>query len=171
MPVLRTTQGHEEFEEARKEGIRFVTRRGPMRFVGNDHLAQIELRAVTSVFDAAGRFAPQYDDSDVMTLEADGCVLAIGQRADLSFLKPADQIELTPVGGIKVDSVTLATTASGVYAGGDVAFGPRNLIEATASARHDQFTNISRATAQNSKARWTSKSCRPPAIAGSPASS
>jgi NADPH-dependent glutamate synthase beta subunit-like oxidoreductase len=27
MPVLRTMQGHEEFEEARREGIQFVTRR------------------------------------------------------------------------------------------------------------------------------------------------
>ena len=37
MPVLRSTQGHEEFEEAQREGIRFVTRRGPMRFTGNGH--------------------------------------------------------------------------------------------------------------------------------------
>ena len=29
MPVLRTTQGHEEFEEAAQEGVRFLTRRGP----------------------------------------------------------------------------------------------------------------------------------------------
>ena len=38
MPVLRTTQGHEEFEEAQKEGIRFVTRRGPRRLLGNGRL-------------------------------------------------------------------------------------------------------------------------------------
>src|SRR5512140_1682918 len=38
MPVLRTTQGHEEFEEAKKEGVRFVPRRGPNRFVGQGRL-------------------------------------------------------------------------------------------------------------------------------------
>jgi NADPH-dependent glutamate synthase beta subunit-like oxidoreductase len=135
MPVLRTTQGHEEFEEARKEGIRFVTRRGPRQFLGEGRLSQIELRAVTSVFDESGRFAPAYDDSDVLALEADACILAIGQRADLSFLKPEDRIELTPSGIIKVDPVTLATTAPGVFAGGDVAFGPRNLIEAVANGK------------------------------------
>ena len=37
-----------------------------------------------------GRFAPTYDDGDLLTLEADACVLAIGQRADLSFLTAAD---------------------------------------------------------------------------------
>jgi NADPH-dependent glutamate synthase beta subunit-like oxidoreductase len=135
MPVLRTTQGHEEFEEARREGIRFVTRRGPLRFTGEGRLTGIDLRAVTSVFDANGRFAPSYDESDVIRLEADACVLAIGQRADLSFLKEPDRIELTPGGAIKVNATTLATSAPGVFAGGDVAFGPRNLIEAIANGK------------------------------------
>ena len=135
MPVLRTTQGHEEFEEARREGIRFLTRRGPRRFIGNGRLEAVELRAVCSVFDTGDRFSPVYDDGDLVVVEADACILAIGQSADLSFLKPADGIQLTPGGTIKVDPATLATSADGVYAGGDVAFGPRNLIEAIANGK------------------------------------
>jgi len=135
MPVLRSTQGHEEFEEARREGVRFLTRRGPLRFTGGGRLAAVELRAVRSVFDANGRFAPTYDDTDVVAIEADACVLAIGQRADLSFLTPADGIALTPSGTIKLDPATMATSAPGVFAGGDVAFGPRNLIEAVANGK------------------------------------
>jgi formate dehydrogenase beta subunit len=135
MPVLRTAQGHEEFEEAKREGIRFHPRRGPRRLLGTRRLEAVELRRVTAVFDAQGRFAPTYDDADVVTLPADGCVLAIGQRADLSFLRPEDRVELTPAGTIKVDRETLATSAPGVFAGGDVAFGPRNLIEAIANGK------------------------------------
>jgi NADPH-dependent glutamate synthase beta subunit-like oxidoreductase len=135
MPVLQTTQGHEEFEEAKKEGVAFLPRRGPKRFLGSGRLEQVELRGVLSVFDESGRFAPRYDDEDVLALEADACVLAIGQRADLSFLKPGDGVELTPGGTIRVDPTTLATSARGVYAGGDVAFGPRNLIEAVANGK------------------------------------
>ncbi len=135
MPVLRTTQGHEEFEEAKKEGIRFLPRRGPKRFVGDGHLTAVELKKVLSVFDETGRFSPSYDDGDVVAIEATACVLAIGQRADLSFLHPADGIDLTPGGTIKVDRESLATTAPGVFAGGDVAFGPRNLIEAVANGK------------------------------------
>ena len=135
MPVLRTTQGHEEFEEARREGVRFLTRRGPMRFRGKGRLTEIDLRAVRSVFDSSGRFAPAYDDGDVVTVDADGCVLAIGQKADLSFLTPEDGIELTPGGTVRVDPNTLATSLAGVFAGGDVAFGPRNLIEAVANGK------------------------------------
>ncbi len=136
MPVLRTAQGHDEFEEAKREGVRFQPRRGPKRFLGEGRLRAVQLRRVVSVFDASGRFAPQYDDADLVEVEADACVLAIGQRADLSFLRPEDGVALTPAGGIQVDRETLATTAPGVYAGGDVAFGPRNLIEAIANGKH-----------------------------------
>jgi formate dehydrogenase (NADP+) beta subunit len=135
MPVLRTTQGHEEFEEARKEGVKFVTRRGAARFVGSGHVQTIELRRVTAVFDANGRFAPQYDDGDLVSIDADSCILAIGQKPDLSFLTPADGIALTPGGTIRIAADTLATSAPGVFAGGDVAFGPRNLIEAVANGK------------------------------------
>ena len=135
MPVLRTTQGQEEFAEAKKEGIEFLTRRGPARFAGDGRLQSVVLRKVLSVFDGAGRFAPAYDDSDLASIPADACILAIGQKPDLSFLRPADAVDLTPGGTIKVDARTLATSAPGVFAGGDVAFGPRNLIEAVANGK------------------------------------
>ncbi|MEX0880329.1 MAG: FAD-dependent oxidoreductase [Thermoanaerobaculia bacterium] len=135
MPVLRTTQGHEEFEEAKKEGVVFVPRRGPNRFLGNGKLEAVELRRVVSVFDENGRFAPSYDEADLTTIPADACILAIGQQPDLSFLEEADRVALKPGGTIQVDPVTLATSAPGVFAGGDVAFGPRNLIEAVANGK------------------------------------
>jgi NADPH-dependent glutamate synthase beta subunit-like oxidoreductase len=135
MPVLRTMQGHEEFEEARREGIQFLTRRGPRAFKGDRRLTSIELRAVRTVFDDTGRFAPQYDEADVVSLDADSCILAIGQQPDLDFLKPTDGIELTAAGTIRVNPSTLATSSAGVFAGGDVAFGPRNLIEAVANGK------------------------------------
>jgi formate dehydrogenase (NADP+) beta subunit len=135
MPVLKTTQGREEFEEAKKEGVVFQTRRGPKRFVGDGKLEAIELRRVVSVFDENGRFAPSYDDEGVSRLECDACILAIGQQPDLSFLKSEDGVALTPGGTIRVDAETLATSSPGVFAGGDVAFGPRNLIEAVANGK------------------------------------
>jgi len=135
MPVLKTVQGHEEFEEARREGVVFQTRRGPKRFLGDGKLEAVELRRVASVFDENGRFAPRYDESDVTRIECDACVLAIGQQPDLSFLRPEDGVALTPGGTIRVDPATLATTAPGIFAGGDVAFGPRNLIEAVANGK------------------------------------
>jgi NAD-dependent dihydropyrimidine dehydrogenase PreA subunit len=50
-------------------------------------------------------------------------------------VRPEDGIALTPRGTIQVDPGTLATTAEGIYAGGDVSFGPRNAIDAVANGK------------------------------------
>jgi formate dehydrogenase (NADP+) beta subunit len=136
MPVMRTAQGREEFEEARKEGIQFVTQRGARRLAGADgRLRAIDLIGVKRTYDENGRFNPVYDSAVEETIEADTVILAIGQQADLSFLRAEDGVELTPQRTIKVDRKTLSTSAAGVFAGGDVAFGPRNLIEAIANGK------------------------------------
>jgi len=136
MPVMRTAQGREEHEEALREGVRMVHRRGVKRIVGGDgRVARIELMEVTRVFDENGRFAPTYNPDRVDVIEASSVILAIGQKADLSFLRPADGVELTAGGTLKVDRATLATSAPGIYAGGDAAFGPRILIDAVANGR------------------------------------
>ncbi len=136
MPVMRTTQGREEFEESKREGVRFLPQRGAKRFIGeNGKVKAVEFMGVKRTYDEKGRFNPIYDDEIGETFEADSIILAIGQQADLSFLKPQDNVELTPQGTIKVDRETLATSAPGLFAGGDVAFGPRNLIEAVANGK------------------------------------
>jgi NADPH-dependent glutamate synthase beta subunit-like oxidoreductase len=136
MPVLRTEQGKEEFAEARREGIVFHPQRGPRRLLGEGgRVRQVELIGVRQTYDPDGRFNPIYDPDVREELEADSVILAIGQQADLSFLRPTDGVEITPRGTIRVDAKTLATTAAGIFAGGDIAFGPRNLIEAVANGK------------------------------------
>lgn len=136
MPVLRTTQGKEEFEEAQKEGIIFHPQRGPKQFVGeNGKLHAVEFIGVQRTYDAEGRFSPVYDTNQSEIFETDSVILAIGQKADLSFLQKEDGIRTTPAGLIEIDKKTLATSAPGVFAGGDVAFGPRNLVEALANGK------------------------------------
>ncbi len=104
LPVMRTQQGKEEFEEAHKEGIVFHPQRSARRFVSaNGKVQAAEFIGVTRTYDEQGRFNPQFDETFSETLEADSVILAIGQQADLSFLKPADKVELTPQGTIKVD--------------------------------------------------------------------
>ena len=136
MPVLRTAQGHEEFDEARREGIIFNPQRGLKRFVGEDgRLRGIEFVGVKRTYDEEGRFSPVYDETFSELLDVDSVILAIGQQTDLSFIKPSDGIELTPGRLIKVDPETLETTAKGIFAGGDSAFGPRNIIDAVANGK------------------------------------
>lgn len=136
MPVLRTTQGKEEFEEATREGIVFHPQRGPRRFIGDQgRVKAVEFIGVKRTYDPDGRFNPVYDDGVTDRLDVDSVVLAIGQQTDLSFLRSADGVVLRRGNLIQVDADTLATSVPGVYAGGDVAFGPRNIIDAVANGK------------------------------------
>lgn len=136
MPVLRTSQGLEEFEEAKREGVLFHPQRGPKRFIGeNGKLKAIEFRGVKRTYDENGRFSPEFDEAVTEQFAVDAVILAIGQQTNLSFLTPNDGIDVTPGGFVKINPDTLATSAPGVYAGGDAAFGPRNIIDAVANGK------------------------------------
>jgi NAD-dependent dihydropyrimidine dehydrogenase PreA subunit len=127
---------HDEVEEAETEGIVIYNSRGPKRILGeNDRVVGLETIAVKSVFDARGRFNPEFYPNTESTLAAETVILAIGQTSDLSFIEPEDGLTVTARGTIAVDSATLATSDPRVFAGGDVAFGPRNVIEAVADGR------------------------------------
>lgn len=125
-----------EIAEAGKEGIVFHPRRGPQRILGVDGtVTGLETIECTSVFDDQGRFHPTFAPGTELAMAADTVILAIGQTSDLSFLRPEDGVEVTPRGTIRVDSESLETTAPGIYAGGDLAFGPRIAITAIADGR------------------------------------
>ncbi len=124
-----------EIQEAELEGIEILHRLGPKAVLGTERVEGLETLDVSSVFDPDGRFNPRFVEGTERRLSCDSVILAIGQTPDLSWLDPADGVEVSPRGTIAVDSETLATTASGVFAGGDVAFGPRNLIDAIGDGR------------------------------------
>lgn len=132
MPAAR-----QEITEATEEGIRIHTRRAPKRVLRDAHgrVTGLETLDVASVFDANGRFDPTLIPNTEKVVAADTVIVAIGQTADLSFLRHGSGIEVSPRGVIQVEPRTLATTRPGVYAGGDVAFGPRIAIEAVADGR------------------------------------
>jgi NADPH-dependent glutamate synthase beta subunit-like oxidoreductase len=125
-----------EISEAGKEGVPIHTRLGPHEILGQgSRVNGIEFREVDSVFDEAGRFNPVFSSAPPLRVEVDTVILAIGQKADLSWLRPEDDLEVTPRGTLLCDPDTLATTNPQVFAGGDVAFGPRNVIRAVAEGR------------------------------------
>jgi len=126
----------EEIEEAELEGLKIHASRGPKRFVGEDNkLAGLETVHCTSVFDAQHRFSAVFAPGTESVLACDTAILAIGQTSDLSFLAPQDGIETTRQGTVKIDPQTLMTTAPGVFAAGDIAFGPRLIISAVADGK------------------------------------
>jgi formate dehydrogenase beta subunit len=127
---------HEEIEEAEREGIRLHTRFGPKRIVGrNGQVSGIELIRCSRVFDENRRFNPQFVEGSEETVDCDTVVLAIGQTADLGWIRPEDNLKVTPRGTLQADARTLATSRPDVFAGGDAAFGPRIIITAVAEGK------------------------------------
>ncbi len=121
-----------EVEEAEHEGITVDNGWGPKEVVGeNGVVTGLKVRRCLSVFDENGRFNPAFSDEEKI-IPCDSIILAIGQQADLSFLSNEDGVRATPRGILQIDE-NLSTTAPGVFAGGDVAFGPRVLVEAVAN--------------------------------------
>jgi len=126
----------EEISQAGEEGITFHSRRGPCRILGADgRVTGLETIECSAVFDENRRFNPKFVPGTELAMAADSIILAIGQSSDLSFIRPEDGVDTTPRGTIRVEPDTLATTAPGVFAGGDVAFGPRIAIQAIADGR------------------------------------
>ncbi len=126
----------EETEEGLREGLKIHASLGPKGFVGeNGKVIGVETIRCTAVFDAQHRFNPTFEPGTEKVIPCDTAILAIGQASDLSFLKPEDGIETTRQGTIKVDPETLASTAPGIFAAGDIAFGPRLIISAVADGK------------------------------------
>jgi len=63
-------------------------------------------------------------------MECDTLILAIGQQADLEVLGGADDVTITQRGLVEIDPETGQTSAPDVFAGGDVAYGPKLIIDA-----------------------------------------
>jgi NADPH-dependent glutamate synthase beta subunit-like oxidoreductase len=126
----------DEIEEAMREGINIHASLGPRRFIGQGgKVAGLETVRCTSVFDSQRRFNPVFEPGTEHIIPCDTVILAIGQAADLSFLTPEDGVEITRQGIIQVDPETLMSTAPGIFAAGDIAFGPRMIISAAADGK------------------------------------
>lgn len=125
-----------ELEEGSEEGVELINRRGPKEILGeNGKVTGLRTLDVARVFDEAGKFAPEMVPDSERELACDTVILAIGQMADLSFLGDDHGLTTTPQNLIAVDPGTLETSRKGVFAGGDIAFGPRIVITAVADGR------------------------------------
>jgi NADPH-dependent glutamate synthase beta subunit-like oxidoreductase len=126
----------EEIEEAETEGITMHPGFGPKRVVGRDgKVAGLECLKTKYVFDENRRFNPAFYEGSETQFECDTVILAIGQAPNLEFLKPEDGVEISARGLINVNRDTLMTSAPGVFAGGDCAFGPRLIIDSVGDGK------------------------------------
>jgi len=125
-----------EVAEAEEEGIVIANHFAPKRIIEKNRRAiGLETLDVARAFDERGRFNPQLIPGTEKIWECDSVIISIGQMGELSWVRPEDGLEVTPRGTLVVDPETLMTTMPGVFAGGDIAFGPRLIINAVADGQ------------------------------------
>ena len=123
----------EEIRESQEEGVQILPSRGPrLCRVDNDKLTGLETVRCVTVFDADGRFHPQYDEQDTIFHPGELVVEAIGQAANLDLLGEAVTERLVWENRrIKVDPDG-RTSEQWLWAAGDLVEGP-DVIHAVAA--------------------------------------
>ena len=125
-----------EIAEAEREGVIVHNSVAPKRIVGaNGHAIGVETLDVDRAFDEHGRFNPSLVSKSEKMWQSTSVIVAIGQSGELEWVQPDDGLEITPRGTVQADQQTLETSVPGVFVGGDVAFGPRLIINAVADGQ------------------------------------
>ncbi|MGL6107758.1 FAD-dependent oxidoreductase [Romboutsia sp.] len=126
----------EEVEEALGEDININNSFGPTKIITeNNKVTGVEFKRCVSLFDEEGRFSPKFDENDTKIVNCDYVLLSVGQTFDYGKLLEGEDIKLTSRGTIEINPVTLQTSKEDIFAGGDVASGPRFAIDAIAQGK------------------------------------
>lgn len=126
----------EEIEEAEDEEIRINCGWGPKEILTeNGKVTGVVFKKCTSVFDASGRFSPQYDDTETATVSCEHVFLSIGQTILWGDLLASSKVELGRGNGAIADALTYQTAEPDIFVGGDVYTGPKFAIDAIAAGK------------------------------------
>ena len=126
----------DEIAEILEEKIEIKNGWGPKEILSeNGKVTGVVFKKCTRVFDDAHRFAPQYDDSDTITVPCENVLMAIGQSAEWGDLLKGSRVQLRPNGTAEADPVTMQTAEPDIFVGGDIFRGARFAIDAIADGR------------------------------------
>ena len=127
---------NEEIEEALEEGIELNCGWGPKEILEEDgHVRGVVFKKCTRVFDAQGRFSPEYDVNDTVTVPCRHVIFSVGQAIDWGHMLDNLHVELRPNGGALANKLTYQTSEPDIFVGGDVYTGPKFAIDAIAAGR------------------------------------
>ena len=126
----------DEIEEAEQEGIGICNSWGPKEILTeNGRVTGVVFKKCVSVFDESGRFHPVYDEEQLLTVECEAVLVAIGQSVRWGELLAGTKAEFNRNGTVKADPVTYQTAEPDIFVGGDVYTGPKFAIDAIAAGK------------------------------------
>jgi NADPH-dependent glutamate synthase beta subunit-like oxidoreductase/ferredoxin len=122
-----------EKEDAASEGIPIYNNHVPREFVVEDgRLRGMRFEKVEARYDENGKRSLVPTGEDMVFMEADDVLMAIGQENAFPWIERDLGIEFDKWEMPVVDRVTFQSTNAKVFFGGDAAFGPENIITAVA---------------------------------------
>ena len=125
----------EEIEIVEAEGVELNCGWGPKEVLVDEAGAVkgIVLKKCTRVKDETGRFAPEYDENDTITVECKHVIFSVGQRSVYGDLFKGSKVVIDR--GPKADALTYQTDEPDIFVGGDMYTGPKFAIDAIAAGR------------------------------------
>lgn len=126
----------EEIAEALEEGIELNCGWGPKEVLEDDgKVAGVVFKKCIRVLDEQGRFSPEYDEEQTVTIPCKHVIFSVGQAIEWGDMLDNLDLKRRPNGGALADKLTYQTSEPDIFVGGDVYTGPRFAIDAIAAGR------------------------------------
>ena len=126
----------EEIAEALEEGIELNCGWGPKEVLEEDgKVAGVVFKKCIRVLDEQGRFSPEYDEEQTVTVPCKHVIFSVGQAIEWGNMLDNLDLKRRPNGGALADKLTYQTSEPDIFVGGDVYTGPKFAIDAIAAGR------------------------------------
>ena len=126
----------EEIAEALEEGIELNCGWGPKEVLEEDGKVDgVVFKKCIRVLDEQGRFSPEYDEEQTVTIPCKHVIFSVGQAIEWGNMLDNLDLKRRPNGGALADKLTYQTSEPDIFVGGDVYTGPRFAIDAIAAGR------------------------------------
>ena len=126
----------EEIAEALEEGIELNCGWGPKEVLEeNGKVTGVVFKKCTRVLDEQGRFSPEYDEEQTVTIPCKHVIFSVGQAIEWGNMLDDLDLKRRPNGGALANKLTYQTSEPDIFVGGDVYTGPKFAIDAIAAGR------------------------------------
>lgn len=126
----------EEIAEALEEGIELNCGWGPKEVLEEDgKVTGVVFKKCIRVLDEQGRFSPEYDEEQTVTIPCKHVIFSVGQAIEWGNMLDNLDLKRRSNGGALADKLTYQTSEPDIFVGGDVYTGPRFAIDAIAAGR------------------------------------
>lgn len=126
----------EEIRHALEEGVEFLTLTNPIEYLADENgylRSMVVQKMELGEPDASGRRSPRPIEGAVEEIEVDLAVVSVGYLPNTPMR--LDGVEMNRRGEIVVDETSMKSSASAIYAGGDIVRGPATVILAMGDGR------------------------------------